>query len=687
MLESGKLVHKIGFDIDSKSWRNLKNFQNRISMLKQQMKGLNGAVDFKVNASGFRQQATKVAKIQAEATRKVQSSSSGKFAHGRDKTYSNWWTDALKTQDADAKRYDKYWDDLSKGNMSGKSGKTIKHKKVVDEQAKIQAADEKRYNKYWDNLSKADTKGFSKRTIKHKKAIDHQAIANKREVRIANMRNRLDYQMKKGGVGIQSSTAFMNGGFAKAAEGFRKTGDISAFSQQVSLASRKMIDSAKSAKTMGRSLHDMRGMIVAATAAYTAFSVVQNVASTGMQLESLKAGMKVFAGSDTKVRSEFDYIVAQSERMGVNFEAAASQYTKFNIVARNKLSSEQRKEMFEGMSEYATVLQVDPEQYKRAFTAINQMMSKGTVQSEELKGQLSEALFGSTELLAKAMGVTEKELFKQMEAGKVMAAEVLPKLAKEYRKAAMGNGAFDAASKKTRAELNRFMTQLSLFKNEIFEGGFGEGLSGFFKMTSTLLKDIKPLANFIGKVLKWAFLGLAQALNIVAAPLRLASNLFSLLDDNAKAFVAGGSILAAAGAWIYLSKAIRGVTIAQIGLLKSSKLLASVPWIAAGLVAEDVTATVMSGGKANSITKNVIENVYGSGNVTKGLSTLLKPMGIGNFAIDSLVNSANKAFNSTQQNKVEVKIDATGLNDKQIDYRVNQQMGNAITDIAGESGN
>lgn len=318
MLESGKLVHKIGFDIDSKSWRNLKNFQNRISMLKQQMKGLNGAVDFKVNVSGFRQQATKVAKIQAEATRKVQSNSSGKFVHGRDKTYSSWWEDALKAK--------------GKSSSSG-------------------------------------------------------ADMAKREQRITNLRNRLDYQMKKGGVGIQSSTAFMNGGFAKAAEGFRKTGDISAFSQQVSLASRKMIDSAKSAKTMGRSLHDMRGMIVAATAAYTAFSVVQNVASTGMQLESLKAGMKVFAGSDTKVRSEFDYIVAQSERMGVNFEAAASQYTKFNIVARNKLSSEQRKEMFEGMSEYATVLQVDPEQYKRAFTAINQMMSKGTVQSEELKGQ------------------------------------------------------------------------------------------------------------------------------------------------------------------------------------------------------------------------------------------------------------------------------------------------------------
>jgi len=383
MLESGKLVHKIGFDIDSKSWKNLKNFQNRISMLKKQMKGLNGAVDFKVNASGFRQQATKVAKIQAEATRKVQSSSSSKFAHGRDKTYSNWWTDALKTQDADAKRYDKYWDDLSKGNMSGKSGKTVKHKKVVDEQAKIQAADEKRYNKYWDNLSKADTKGFSKRTIKHKRYIDKEKISRDREARIINTGNRLDYQMRKGGVSIQSSTGFMKGKFASAAEEYRKTGNINNFTQQTALASRQMIDASKSAKTLGRSLHDMRSMMVAATAAYTAFSVVSNVANTGMQLESLKAGMKVFAGGDAGVRSEFDYIVAQSERMGINFEAAASQYTKFSIVARNKLDINKRKELFESMSEYATVLQVDPEQYKRAFNSINQMLSKGSVMSEE----------------------------------------------------------------------------------------------------------------------------------------------------------------------------------------------------------------------------------------------------------------------------------------------------------------
>jgi hypothetical protein len=304
MLESGKLVHTIGFNIDSKSWRNLKNFQNRISMLKKQMKGLNGAVDFKVNASGFRQQANKVAKIQAEATRKVQSSSGSKFAHGRDKTYSSWWEDALKAKDKEAKVFD---------------------------------------------------------------------VMAKREQRITNLRNRLDYQMKKGGVGIQSSTAFMNGGFAKAAEGFRKTGDISAFSQQVSLASRKMIDSAKSAKTMGRSLHDMRGMMVAATAAYTAFSAIQSTALVGMNLESMKAGMKIFAGSDSAVSGEMEYIIGVSDRLGLSLMDAAEQYNKFSIVSKDKLTSSQRKDLFEGFSEYATVLQTTPERYQRGMMALQQI--------------------------------------------------------------------------------------------------------------------------------------------------------------------------------------------------------------------------------------------------------------------------------------------------------------------------
>jgi tape measure domain-containing protein len=439
MLESGKLVHKIGFDIDSKSWRNLKNFQNRISMLKQQMKGLNGAVDFKVNASGFRQQAIKVAKIKAEVESKIPS-------------------------------------------------------------------------------VKPD-------------------VMAKREQRITNLRNRLDYQMKKGGVGIQSSTAFMNGGFAKAAEGFRKTGDISAFSQQVSLASRKMIDSAKSAKTMGRSLHDMRGMMVAATAAYTAFSAIQSTAMVGMNLESMKAGMKIFAGSDKAVSGEMNYIIGVSDRLGLSLMDAAEQYNKFSIVSKDKLTSSQRKDLFEGFSEYATVLQTTPERYQRGMMALQQMMSKGKLSSEELRLQLAENIPGSVQIFAKALNMSEAEMFKQMEMGKILSADIMPAVAKEFARSAREGGALEAATKKTRAELNRFKNALIEVQNAIFTGGFGEGLAYMFKGMAELLKSSQSLATMFGVFLKSAIGTLTVPFQILGVLLKHTTEAFDLGEGSAARFL------------------------------------------------------------------------------------------------------------------------------------------------------
>ena len=71
------------------------------------------------------------------------------------------------------------------------------------------------------------------------------------------------------------------------------------------------------------------------------------------------------------------------------------------------------------------------QQSERAFLALNQMMSKGTIQAEELRGQLGEALPGAFGIMAKAVGVTEKELAKMMKAGELLASDVLPKFAKQ----------------------------------------------------------------------------------------------------------------------------------------------------------------------------------------------------------------------------------------------------------------
>lgn len=383
MLESGKLVHKIGFEIDNKSWRNLDNFQKRIGELKAQMKGLSGAVNLKVNATQFKQQAEKVAKIQQQAQIKV-----AKQTKGADKTYASWWTDSLKDRDKSNELASKRAN--TKGADKTYSSWWSDELKKKDAEAKIMREDEKRYNAYWEKLRKVDEKGYKQRATTRKKYEDPNKLADdmaKRDAKITRKREMIADRMNRAGVSSPSQRSFFSA-FDNQAGIYKKTGDLAAFNHQVNRSSSLLMHQSKSAKSVGRQMKDLRSTMVAATQAYTAFSVVQNVANTGMQLEGMQAGMKVFAGSDANVKAEFDYIVEQSRRMGVNFEAAAQQYTKFNIVARNKLSTAQRKEMFESMSEYATVMQVDPEQYKRAFNAVNQILSKGTVQSEEFSLRL-----------------------------------------------------------------------------------------------------------------------------------------------------------------------------------------------------------------------------------------------------------------------------------------------------------
>ena len=67
----------------------------------------------------------------------------------------------------------------------------------------------------------------------------------------------------------------------------------------------------------------------------------------------------------------------------------------------------------------------------RAFT---QIISKGTVQSEELKGQVGERLPGAFALAAKALGMTTAELQKALENGEVKSAEFVRKFGRYMRK-------------------------------------------------------------------------------------------------------------------------------------------------------------------------------------------------------------------------------------------------------------
>jgi len=101
---------------------------------------------------------------------------------------------------------------------------------------------------------------------------------------------------------------------------------------------------------------------------------------------------------------------------------------------KTKLEGKEMRRLFLSVSKASRVMGLSADQQKGVFTALGQIMSKGTVSSEELKQQMGDRLPGAFQIAARSLGVTTKELNKLLETGKVLSADFLPKFATELEK-------------------------------------------------------------------------------------------------------------------------------------------------------------------------------------------------------------------------------------------------------------
>jgi tape measure domain-containing protein len=211
--------------------------------------------------------------------------------------------------------------------------------------------------------------------------------------------------------------------------------------------------------SIGRSMSTFALGAVGATASVSLLA--REIVTASLASEKLTLLFKAASGSNGAAASELEFIRKESERLGLSLPIAAGAYGKFMAATRNtSIEGEAARKVFVGVSEAATALGLSGEESQGIFLALSQMMSKGKVSAEELTGQLGERLPGALKLAADAMGMTTFQLLKQMQDGKIMSAELLPKLAEQLHQT-YGDSATEAA-KKGQAGINRF-------KNEIFQ--------------------------------------------------------------------------------------------------------------------------------------------------------------------------------------------------------------------------
>lgn len=142
---------------------------------------------------------------------------------------------------------------------------------------------------------------------------------------------------------------------------------------------------------------------------------------------------------------------------------------------------------------------------------------------------VGDALPGAVQVFAKALGITEAQLFKQMETGQVLAAETLPKVAAAYREAALEGGAYGLALKGLRVTEGQMIKASQEAGDTIFKSGFSSGLAELYKSISELLKDSGPQLEKIGKIFGAVFKGIAHTLRLIEPVIKLFIDNFELM--------------------------------------------------------------------------------------------------------------------------------------------------------------
>lgn len=213
--------------------------------------------------------------------------------------------------------------------------------------------------------------------------------------------------------------------------------------------------------------------------------------TSNLELEPLKQGINAVSSSSIQAEQTMDFLRKTSDRLGLQFSSTAESFKLWQGAAKfSNITASESKRIFESVATAGAKMKLSNDQVQGTFLALSQMMSKGKVQAEELRGQLAERLPGAFQLAAKAMGVTEQQLNKMLEKGEVVSKDFLPKFATELEKT-FGSDKTERVDG-MQASINRLSNEFEkLWQSDRAQRFFSTVTDGLADLTSTIGKLVK----------------------------------------------------------------------------------------------------------------------------------------------------------------------------------------------------
>lgn len=230
----------------------------------------------------------------------------------------------------------------------------------------------------------------------------------------------------------------------------------------------------------------------------------QEVVSAQLMTEAV---VQQSGGTQAQGAQSFNWLREQADRIGFNYLEAAPDFNKLlSGLTGAGMTVGQGQDVFQGFAELSRVNKLDKTSQNRLFRALSQVAGKDQLMSEELTGQIAEALPGGVSLFAEAYqrqtggNLTGTEaiqaLRKAMENRQVKGNILIEASQVAAQKAAPG---LSAAQKASQAEQQRFQNQISNTAITASQGGVESGFARLFRSMATALKESQPLVESFAK--------------------------------------------------------------------------------------------------------------------------------------------------------------------------------------------
>lgn len=201
-------------------------------------------------------------------------------------------------------------------------------------------------------------------------------------------------------------------------------------------------------------------------------AAVAHLSDLALSTRQLEIMASTVTGSNALGQRELAFATKLADGLGLALNDTRRSYMKLLASAgpANFKIAESRR-IFEAVAKAGVSLGLSNEQLQGTFLAVEQMMSKGNVSAEELRGQLGERLPGAFQIAAKAMGVTTAQLDGMLKKGEVAAVDFLPRFARELENTFGGAAQENAAlwNREIQRGLNTFTKFKTAFAEPVFQ--------------------------------------------------------------------------------------------------------------------------------------------------------------------------------------------------------------------------